>query len=462
MIIPRTIYLFVLIGMAFIMQLAVDLLPLIVTLILLFIFFNLYFQQKIDIFSSYNFFIITFIVYYGFPIFFFMVLGAKNLDPMRFYYNEYMLLGTICCFLFIFFFDYAYKIIVFSIPNKSRKLNSDIFYFITLIACVNFAIEFQVGTMQQAQSEITISPLLYSILGTFRYLSYLLLAYLLALNLQRFRFYRLLIFIVLFLTLMYFGFISGSKSVLLYPIITVLICYECFFGFSFKKRFFLIIGGILMIPLLLIFQTLREVQLGLNIDSLTRVNYVEVFAKVAQQIDVTKLEGYYYFVQRLNNLAIVSNILRIVDEGGVLLGSTYLRIFWILIPRPFWPDKPSMTYGREFTVLGDYGPPDAIVLGVPMSNTSVGVTLIGESLLNLGPLFIIVAFLMGILFKFLDSLIQSETDKLNRALLAHFIWFNILFVLLETNFAAVFAGAFKMIIFLYLLHKVRIRRLGHL
>jgi hypothetical protein len=385
------------------------------------------------------------------------VLNAENRDFMRFYYADYILLGSICSFIFIFCFDYSYRLLRFDLSSRFWNINKHSFAIISFIVVLNFYFELKIGSARQTQREITISPLAYSFLGTFRYLGYMLLAYYVSMNIEKPRVLTFFILTTLFLFLTYFGFLSGSKSVLLYPLITILICREAYFKPSQSKRFFVLLLGLTLMPLLLVFQTLREVQFSLNIDRLTVTNYRELLDQVFQSVNLSEIDAYYYFIQRLNNLGIVSNILRLLDEGGIMLGSTYLRFFWFIIPRPLWPEKPSMTFGREFTVIGDYGPADGIVLGVPMSNTSVGVTAVGESLLNFGPFFIIVALFIGGLSKYLDKLVISQNNKLAKSLLNHFFWFNFLFVLLETNLAAILAGLVKLALFLLLIHKIRFR-----
>jgi len=81
---------------------------------------------------------------------------------------------------------------------------------------------------------------------------------------------------------------------------------------------------------------------------------------------------------------------------------SYYRVFYFIIPRSFWPDKPlklTQTLGTTFW---------------PSFTSSTGATLVGESFYNFGLVgIVIVFFLWGLIVKQLESKIKLKDPNLN-------------------------------------------------
>jgi hypothetical protein len=166
-----------------------------------------------------------------------------------------------------------------------------------------------------------------------------------------------------------------------------------------------------------------------------------------------------YFLQRFSNISIVGIILDSQLSGmeTSIAESSYARAVYSFVPRFIWPDKPAVAIGREVTVRLGLGPVDAVVLGAEVSNTSVGLTMVGEAIYNL-PSFAapVIMILIGIAFRWgYESTLLLFRHKVSVAgALAGFLWFYIVFALNEGNLASVFAGAVKYLVFLWLLLKL--------
>jgi hypothetical protein len=162
-----------------------------------------------------------------------------------------------------------------------------------------------------------------------------------------------------------------------------------------------------------------------------------------------------YTSQRLSNLSIVAVLLgHQRSHDNLALGDTYFRLIYVLIPRFIWPEKPPLTFGREVAVKLGLGRSEGRVLGIEMSNTSVGLTFVGEAIYNfsiyLAPL---VMLLMGMFYRWLYEALKAQRPN-GGALtvgIACFAWYTLVFTAHESHLAALFAGAIKFGVFLWLL-----------
>jgi hypothetical protein len=165
-----------------------------------------------------------------------------------------------------------------------------------------------------------------------------------------------------------------------------------------------------------------------------------------------------YTSQRLSNIAIVSVLLGYQEANNdIRYGGTYLRLFYVLIPRFFWVDKPPLSFGREVTVRLGLGRAEGRELGSEVSNTSVGLTFIGEAIYNfsvyLAPMFMM---LMGMFYRWLYEAIKAQ-EQYSTAVtvsIACFAWYTLVFTAHESHLAALFAGAIKFAVFLWILQRL--------
>jgi hypothetical protein len=165
-----------------------------------------------------------------------------------------------------------------------------------------------------------------------------------------------------------------------------------------------------------------------------------------------------YTSQRLSNLAIVAVLLGYQrSHDDLAFGGTYFRLVYVLIPRFIWPEKPPLSFGREITVKLELGQSEGRVLGAEVSNTSVGLTFVGEAIYNfsiyLAPLFML---LMGMFYRWLYEAIKAQQPNSSALAvgMACFAWYTLVFTAHESHLAALFAGAIKFGVFLWLLQRL--------
>ena len=150
-------------------------------------------------------------------------------------------------------------------------------------------------------------------------------------------------------------------------------------------------------------------------------------------------------IDRMNYLGVISTIIEAYKDSAEFLYD-YLDNLIGLIPRVVWPDKPII--GIDLNALGA----QLGILHHTNTNTSIGLTVIGESYYQLRDFGLIMAIFQGFLFGFLDKI------KTNGSLMGHVYYFYIVtFLLFLDSYAYFLPQLVQVTIFLfafgYLLNK---------
>jgi hypothetical protein len=264
-----------------------------------------------------------------------------------------------------------------------------------------------------------------------------------------------------FLSTLFFGIPSGSKTLVLLAFMLAAIAWN-YAKKQFSKRQALgavivtLASMLILMPFNAVYRTslletdTQRQSLGTAFSSLQ--SSWEILSE-KEVVDILDL-SFDYMSGRLSNISVVATILRYQDQGGALhYGGTYAQIFYSLIPRFFWLDKPALTLGQEFAVELGYGLPEISRLGKSVSTTSVGATLVGEQVYNfswlLAPFSMII---FGMLYRWIYNAFQRSVEVAPAIGIGiyGFLWYSIFFTANESFFAAVLAGGVKFLVFLLL------------
>lgn len=262
-----------------------------------------------------------------------------------------------------------------------------------------------------------------------------------------------------------FGLPSGSKTLALLSLIFIAFAWN-YKRHRFSRRqaslaIFLVFGLLMfLMPFNSIYRDLLRADGGTGNEGLA--SNFSTMKDVALELSESDPEtladmAVSYASQRLSNISAVSVVLAHQAGHDPVWGSTYSRLIYILIPRFIWPEKPAISFGREVTVILGLGPSEGRVLGAEVSNTSVGLTFIGEAIYNfsiyLAPMFMLV---MGMFYRWLyESLkVQHPGSSAIAVGMACFLWYALVFTAHESHLAALFAGALKFGIFLWVLQRL--------
>lgn len=214
-------------------------------------------------------------------------------------------------------------------------------------------------------------------------------------NMHRNIFYIILFFCILM------GLIKGQRSIILISaIIYFIVNFENLRNYYLKKPFFatayfLITGTFLIIVARFISHLRNFFFYRGSTDSCEMITGQlgrEIFSH-----EVSLSKSFFlidFYLTRLNYLIPVSKITEYVDKVGSLNGIQYLNNFIGLIPRFLWESKPAITNNMNF-----YAYKSGLI---KTPDFSVGLRPVGESFLNLGWYGILIAFLIGFLFYFLN------------------------------------------------------------
>ncbi|MEW5771871.1 MAG: hypothetical protein AB1831_16145 [Pseudomonadota bacterium] len=442
---------------------------------LMFAFFA---DDKFDMFSPAFFWGMNFAVFYGVA-----AILPFAMTPEQGSYHYVFTLGrpyyplaalvTLFCMLF-FFAGYRSKWaaqrgkrITWFVGRTAPENNLRLFWAILLgMGIAAFLALIAGGGFNQSTTEIQ-SPLFYSAAGFLQTGLFVAVPFAVALALQQgAKAFWKLAAIISIGTALLFGLPSGSKTLALLGLMLLAFAWNyCRRRFSRKQALIAVFAVMGVLAVLMPFNSVyRDVLLsdstqasqGLATNFAMMKDAVTELGERDPETLIDLTVG--YTSQRLSNLSIVAVLLghqRLHND--LALGDTYFRLVYVLIPRFIWPEKPPLTFGREVAVKLGLGRSEGRVLGIEMSNTSVGLTFVGEAIYNfsiyLAPLFML---LMGMFYRWLYEAIKAQQPDSGAlaVAIACFAWYTLVFTAHESHLAALFAGAIKFGMFLWLLQRL--------
>lgn len=220
-------------------------------------------------------------------------------------------------------------------------------------------------------------------------------------NMHRNIFYIILFFCILM------GLIKGQRSIILISaIIYFIVNFDNIKNYYFKKPFFTVTCfSIVSISLIVIARFISHFRNFFFYTSSTD-SCQKITGQLGRELfahEVSFSKSFFlldFYLTRLNYLIPVTKITEYVEKFGSLNGIQYLNNFFGLIPRFLWESKPIITNNMSFF---------AYKSGlIKLPEFSVGLRPIGESFLNLGWYGILIAFLIGFLFYFLNLFKKNE------------------------------------------------------
>lgn len=230
-----------------------------------------------------------------------------------------------------------------------------------------------------------------------------------------------LIYALIIFSTVFFGFNSGSRMALIFPIMAFLFNHQYFF----RKRLWIFI---ILTPLALFTFT----AMGLTRTLQFEVTFASLYFYILQDSSFVDL-GVHIMVDRFNYLRAINEVL-VTYSNSYEIHDDYLQNIYGLVPRLFWADKPIM--GVDLNYIG-------IEMGVTNPGdrtTSYGLHFIGESFYQLKWFGVIIAFLQGII------LAKIDTIKENASIVAHVLSFQLTVFTLMTGTLLTFIPELIMLI----------------
>jgi hypothetical protein len=439
---------------------------------LMFAFFS---DEKFDIFSPAFFWGINFALFYGVAAILPFVMPPEHgsYDNVFTLGRSYYPMAAIASLFSTLFFFAGYqnkwamhkgRHVTWFFGRAAPEKNARVFWAILMAMGVSaFLILIAGGGFNQVTTEVK-SPIFYSAAGYLQSALFISVPFSVAHALQKRsqRFWKIAAIISVGTTL-FFGLPSGSKTLALLSLI--------FVGFSWNyirhryTRQQALSTVLLVLGLLLILTPFNSVYRSLLLDNPNQAeqglasNFTlmkDAVIELGKRDPVELVDlAVGYTSQRLSNIAIVAIILRRQQSDMELaLGDTYARLIYAFIPRFLMPEKPPLTFGRETAVKLKLTDSDGRVLGVEMSNTSVGLTFIGEPIYNfsiyIAPIFMM---MLGMFYRWLYEAIGAQLPNSGALAvsLACFVWYSLVFTAHETELTPLFAGVLKFGVFLWLL-----------
>lgn len=240
---------------------------------------------------------------------------------------------------------------------------------------------------------------------------------------------------------------SASKEKMLYPLIIFAITYNYYYKLINMKQFF---AGFFL--LLLSFSIIFPInyfhrQSLYALDTKYDYGYLNTIVTFGESVEtVASLDSTEYFDLsidyiwgRSNQNPATSAILRYQDNGGdIQYGKTYASVLFGLIPRFLWPDKPTITLGREIALN---------VFGLSSSrNTNIGATIVGEAVYNIGSVLSpFIGIVFGLLFKYIYLIFKfyyEKTPELSTVIYTS-VWLGFFLPVQGGDFSGPASGAIK-------------------
>jgi hypothetical protein len=260
-----------------------------------------------------------------------------------------------------------------------------------------------------------------------------------------------------------FGIPSGSKTLAVIGVILTLLAWN-YARARISRRAtvaYLVAGAVAVAVLFPVSVVYREsLQASGAMDQQSVANAASAIEMMVDEVRSLSADSFLalsvdYLSARLSNVGVVAMVLRHFENGGELLwGKTYGRFFYAFIPRFIWPDKPAISTSREVAVVLGYGDAEEFQLGEPISSTSIGITLVGELLLNfpawLAPVGMV---FIGFLYRWMyETFLAGLRTSPALAVSVYGVWwYVVLYTGYESNLAAVLSGAVKITVALLIL-----------
>tara|TARA_B100000212_G_C27383029_1_gene537979 strand:- start:3632 stop:4975 length:1344 start_codon:yes stop_codon:yes gene_type:complete len=204
----------------------------------------------------------------------------------------------------------------------------------------------------------------------------------------------------------FFGYTSGSRMALIFPIMAFIFNHQDFF----IKRLWILI---FLSPLaFFVFAAM-----GLTRTLQFEVTLTNLYFFITQNNSILDL-GVHIVVDRFNYLRAINEVV-VTYSNSFQIHEDYLQNIYGLIPRLFWPDKPIM--GVDLNYIG-------IEMGVTNPDdrtTSYGLHFIGESFYQLKWMGLIISFLQGIILAKIDSM-REKTSIVSHVLVFQLTVFTLM------------------------------------
>lgn len=207
----------------------------------------------------------------------------------------------------------------------------------------------------------------------------------------------------------FWGLLSGMKGHIIAPLILITVVY-----FYSKKLlpWKIILTALLIIPLIIPIhdvyrETLHRRKITRDVRTLlVDLNKASKTALKKKEISSIFNETYKFFIMRYSFLESIAIVIRDRPYIGSL-GSRnlyYQLPLLIFIPRAIWPNKPTLSLGKEFAIK---------YLGFPSdTRTSEAITTIGDLYINFGILGVFFgAFILGLIYRFFYSWFMHKFSK---------------------------------------------------
>ncbi len=234
-----------------------------------------------------------------------------------------------------------------------------------------------------------------------------------------------------------YWFPAGRKeeiiSTLIYPfIISVLLLQKL------PSKKIMLLSGLFVI---LVFPVTRLLRVGIlaiviSGQSITNINdvisVIPEAVSIGQEINKKKTDEKFSSLKRISLLESMSAAVRLSEKNGYKYGQSYNSIFYSIVPRFIWPNKPKSTTGIEF----------GIESGIASKNdtSSISVTYLGESYYNFGFFGVFISLFVFLLMNYLYKL---SFGKGNPIFILIFIMAIKPYVYIGGELSPYFTGYFK-------------------
>lgn len=183
-------------------------------------------------------------------------------------------------------------------------------------------------------------------------------------------------FVLMVLEVAQFTLFSNMRNTIVWPVVAYSIPYVLLKRLTLRRA---AVGVMLLLVFASVFQVLGEVR-G-QVFGLDRISHLLEGSPLAADgtSETDDDRGLVVLAARLSTFNQLTQVVRLVDEGGFYNGQTLRYLLYVFIPRIIWPDKPQVAPGQWFAEKIGRGQR----LGARFSN-AVNMTVPGELYLNFG------------------------------------------------------------------------------